>query len=102
MLSSATRNRLARMPEASIIFAGGTGNMSQAPHVIRGARSGIPLGEGQLEDSLSLALTDTYCDLHMAKTAENLARRYGITREERTTLLTRAKCGLSRPRSQDT
>ena len=68
--------------EASFILAGGTENMSQAPHVIRGARSGIPLGEGQLEDSLWSALTDTYCNLNMAETAENLARRYDITREE--------------------
>jgi acetyl-CoA acyltransferase 2 len=63
-------------------LAGGTENMSQAPHVIRGARSGIPLGEGRLEDSLWSALTDTYCRFNMAETAENLASRYGITREE--------------------
>src|SRR5262245_66139698 len=56
--------------------------MSQAPRVIRGARSGIPLGEGKLEDSLWSALTDTYCHFNMAETAENLACRYGITREE--------------------
>ena len=68
--------------EASFVLAGGTENMSQAPHVIRGARSGIPLGEGRLEDSLWSALTDTYCNFNMAETAENLASRYGITREE--------------------
>jgi acetyl-CoA acyltransferase 2 len=68
--------------EASFVLAGGTENMTQAPHVIRGARSGIPLGEGRLEDSLWSALTDTYCNFNMAETAENLASRYGITREE--------------------
>ncbi|HXL27512.1 MAG TPA: hypothetical protein VN952_12580, partial [Chthoniobacterales bacterium] len=46
--------------EASFVLAGGTESMTQAPHVIRGARSGIPLGQGRLEDSLWSALTDTY------------------------------------------
>ncbi len=68
--------------EASFVLAGGTESMTQAPHVIRGARSGIPLGQGSLEDSLWSALTDTYCNFNMAETAENLASRYGITREE--------------------
>jgi len=55
--------------------------MSQAPHVIRGARWGFRLGQGKLEDSLMVALLDTYCGCYMAATAENLARKYGITRE---------------------
>jgi acetyl-CoA acyltransferase 2 len=74
--------QLLLLGEASFVLAGGTENMSQAPHVIRGARSGIPLGEGKLEDSLWSALTDTYCHFNMAETAENLASRYGVTREE--------------------
>ena len=74
--------QLLRLGEADFILAGGTENMSQAPHVIRGARSGIPLGQGKLEDSLWAALTDSYCNLNMAETAENLALRYGISREE--------------------
>jgi acetyl-CoA acyltransferase 2 len=74
--------QLLLLGEATLVLAGGTENMSQAPHVIRGARAGIPLGEGKLEDSLWSALTDSYCNLNMAETAENLARRYGITREE--------------------
>jgi acetyl-CoA acetyltransferase family protein len=57
-------------------------NMTQAPHVIRGARSGLRLGEGKLEDSLTVALLDTHCGLSMAQTADALARRAGITREE--------------------
>src|SRR6266568_1544862 len=51
-----------------------------APHVIRGARTGFRLGEGALEDSLMVGLTDSYCGLPMALTAENLAEQYGITR----------------------
>src|SRR5262245_54454591 len=65
--------QLLLLGETSFVLAGGTENMSQAPHVIRGARSGIPLGEGKLEDSLWSALTDTYCHFNMAETAENLA-----------------------------
>jgi acetyl-CoA acetyltransferase family protein len=57
-------------------------SMSQAPHVIRGARSGYGLGQGKLEDSLMVALLDTYCNTPMAGTAENLARRHEISREE--------------------
>jgi acetyl-CoA acyltransferase 2 len=68
--------------EADFVLAGGAENMSQAPHVIRGARWGIPLGAGSMEDSLWSALTDSYCNLTMAETAENLARQYGITREQ--------------------
>lgn len=56
--------------------------MSQAPHVIRGARSGFALGQGKLEDSLMVALLDTYCNTPMAGTAENLARKYEVSREE--------------------
>ncbi|HEU4343437.1 MAG TPA: acetyl-CoA C-acetyltransferase [Candidatus Binatia bacterium] len=74
--------QLLSLGEANFVLAGGTENMSQAPHVIRGARSGIPLGEGRMEDSLWSALTDSYCNLNMAETAENLALKYGINREE--------------------
>ncbi|HEX2225910.1 MAG TPA: acetyl-CoA C-acetyltransferase [Candidatus Binatia bacterium] len=68
--------------EGDFAVAGGTENMSQAPHVIRGARWGIPLGAGNMEDSLWSALTDSYCNLTMAETAENLAHKYGITRTQ--------------------
>jgi acetyl-CoA acetyltransferase family protein len=57
-------------------------SMSQAPHVVRGARSGFALGQGKLEDSLMVALLDTYCNTPMAGTAENLARKFEISREE--------------------
>jgi len=68
--------------EAKTILAGGMENMSQAPHVIRGARKGLKLGQGALEDSLMVALLDTYAGLYMAQTAENLARKYEISRDE--------------------
>ncbi len=55
--------------------------MSQAPHVIRGMRWGVGLGEGKLEDSLMVALLDSYCNLYMANTAELYGEQHGITRE---------------------
>src|SRR6202050_2229061 len=66
--------------EASLVLAGGMENMSQSPHVIRGARAGFKLGEGKLEDSLISGLTDTYCGCSMSDTAENLAAEQQITR----------------------
>ncbi|HET9317140.1 MAG TPA: beta-ketoacyl synthase N-terminal-like domain-containing protein, partial [Vicinamibacteria bacterium] len=73
--------QMIRLGEARVALAGGMENMSQAPHVIRGARSGFRLGEGKLEDSLMVALLDTHCGLYMAQTSDNLARQHGITRE---------------------
>ena len=67
--------------EADIVLIGGTESMSQVPHVIRGLRSGLRLGQGQLEDSLWSALLDTHCGCTMAATAENCAAKYGIPRE---------------------
>ncbi|HXN22011.1 MAG TPA: acetyl-CoA C-acyltransferase [Candidatus Dormibacteraeota bacterium] len=66
--------------ETKMVLAGGMENMTQAPHVIRGARSGFRLGEGALEDSLMSALLDPYCGCTMAETAENCAVEYRITR----------------------
>ena len=67
--------------ESRVVLAGGAESMSQAPHVVRGARWGIRLGASPpLEDPLWAALRDTHCDLSMAETAENLAREYGIER----------------------
>lgn len=74
--------QLLLLGEANLVLAGGAENMTQAPHVVRGARWGLPLGEGQLEDSLWSALTDTYCNVSMAMTAEKLAAQYGITRAQ--------------------
>jgi acetyl-CoA acyltransferase 2 len=67
--------------EAKLVLAGGMENMSQSPHVIRGARGGLKLGEGKLEDSLVSGLFDSYCGFSMSETAENLAGEQGITRQ---------------------
>jgi acetyl-CoA acetyltransferase family protein len=67
--------------EAKIVLAGGMEAMSQAPFVIRG-RDGFTLAPGgKLEDSLMVALLDSYCNLYMANTAELYAEQQGITRE---------------------
>ena len=68
--------------EANMVLAGGMENMTQAPFVIRGARTGLKLGGGALEDFLFVGLTDTYCGLPMALTAEKLAEQKGITRKD--------------------
>jgi acetyl-CoA acetyltransferase family protein len=68
--------------EADVVLTGGTESMSQAPHVIRGLRSGLRLGQGQLEDTLWSALLDTHCGCTMAGTAENCAAKYAVSREE--------------------
>jgi acetyl-CoA acetyltransferase family protein len=68
--------------ESSMVLAGGTENMTQCPFVIRGARTGLRLGGGALEDSLMAGLTDSYCNLPMALTAEKLAEQRGITRRD--------------------
>src|SRR6266513_2111951 len=68
--------------EAKRILAGGMENMSQAPYVIRGARKGLKLGQSAMEDSLMVALLDTYCGYYMAQTSDNLARKYDISREQ--------------------
>jgi acetyl-CoA acetyltransferase family protein len=68
--------------EATMVLAGGMENMTQAPFVIRGARNGLKLGGGALEDTLMAGLTDSYCGLPMALTAEKLAEQHGITRAD--------------------
>jgi acetyl-CoA acyltransferase 2 len=68
--------------EATMVLAGGMENMTQAPFVVRGARNGLKLGGGALEDSLMAGLTDSYCGLPMALTAEKLAEQNGITRAD--------------------
>src|SRR5262249_41950272 len=69
--------------EAEAVLVGGTENMTQAPHVLRGGREGWPFGKSpQVEDSLWSALTDSYANTAMAVTAENLAQKYGISRSD--------------------
>jgi acetyl-CoA acyltransferase 2 len=67
--------------ESRAVLAGGAESMSQAPHVVRGARWGLRLGPAApLEDSLWEALRDPSCGLSMAETAEKLAQQYHISR----------------------
>jgi acetyl-CoA acyltransferase 2 len=80
--SVVTAAQMLQLGEASFVLAGGMENLSQAPFAIRGARSGIRLGQGALEDTLMAGLRDSYCGLFMAQTSDNLARRFGITREQ--------------------
>jgi acetyl-CoA acyltransferase 2 len=68
--------------DATTCLVGGMENMSQAPHVIWGARRGFKLGQGKLEDLLMVALFDSYCGFYMAQTSNNLAKDYGISRAE--------------------
>jgi acetyl-CoA acetyltransferase family protein len=68
--------------EATTVLAGGMENMSQAPFVVRGARKGLRLGQAPMEDSLMVALLDSYAGLYMAQTSDNLARKYDISREQ--------------------
>jgi len=70
-----------QLEEARVVLAGGMEAMSQAPFVIRG-RDGFSLAPGgKLEDSLMVALLDSYCGLYMANTAELYGSKHGITRE---------------------
>jgi acetyl-CoA acyltransferase 2 len=72
-----------RLGECDVTLAGGMENMSQAPHALYGARQGFHLGQApQLQDSLFAALMDPVAGLYMAQTAEKLARRVGVSREE--------------------
>jgi acetyl-CoA acyltransferase 2 len=69
--------------EAELVLVAGTENMTQSPHVLRGARDGWAFGKAPaVEDSLWTSLTDSHCNLPMGMTAENLARKYGITRRQ--------------------
>ena len=71
-----------QLDEAGFVLAGGMENMSQVPHIIRGLRAGLKLGQGKLEDWLWEGLNDPYAGCSMAMTAENCAVKYGITREQ--------------------
>lgn len=74
--------RMLLLDEAEIVLAGGTENMSQAPHTIRGARTGIPLFKSPMGDYIAECLHDTYAGIPMAITAENLGAKFEIARED--------------------
>jgi len=70
------------LQEANLVLVGGVESMSQAPYVVRGARYGIRYGNTEFEDTLAQGLTDIYVEMPMGITAENLASKYQISREE--------------------
>jgi acetyl-CoA acetyltransferase family protein len=88
--------QLIQLGEAGIVLTGGIESMSQAPHVIRGLRSGLKLNQGKLEDSLYEALLDPYCGLFMAQTAEKCAVKYGVSREEQDAYALRSQLAASK------
>ncbi|MDN5347058.1 MAG: acetyl-CoA C-acetyltransferase [Clostridia bacterium] len=68
--------------DAQIIVAGGTESMSRVPYLVRSARWGYRMGHGVFEDGLITMLNDPFYNYHMGVTAENIAERFHITREE--------------------
>ncbi len=72
-----------RAGDADIVVAGGTENMSDAVYALEKARTGYRMGNGQLVDTMVYdALTDAFAGYHMGITAENIVKKYGLTREE--------------------
>jgi acetyl-CoA acetyltransferase family protein len=75
--------QMIQLGEATTALAGGTENMSQAPYVMYGAREGFRFGKApEMQDSLFASLHDPYADSFMAQTAEAIAKRLSISREE--------------------
>jgi acetyl-CoA C-acetyltransferase len=69
--------------DAEIVIAGGQENMSLAPHLLQGSRDGYRMGDAKIVDSMILdGLWDVYNQYHMGVTAENVAKKFGVTREE--------------------
>lgn len=69
--------------DCKVVVAGGQESMSNAPHVLNGSRKGMRMGPGKLEDTMIVdGLTDVFNRYHMGITAENVARKYGVTRED--------------------
>lgn len=69
--------------DAEIVIAGGQENMSMSPHVLNGSRNGLRMGDGKLVDSMIVdGLWDVYNNYHMGTTAENVAKKFSVTREQ--------------------
>lgn len=72
-----------RCGDAQIIIAGGQENMSASPHVLNGSRDGFRMGDAKLIDTMIVdGLWDVYNQYHMGTTAENIAKKFNIAREE--------------------
>lgn len=73
--------------DADIVIAGGQESMSMSPHVFPGSRDGVRMGDAKLVDSMIVdGLWDVYNQYHMGITAENVAKKYGISREQQDAL----------------
>src|SRR5271154_5317333 len=93
MQSIVSAAQMIQLEEAKLVLAGGMEAMSQAPFVIRG-RDGFTLAPGgKLEDSLMVALLDSYCGLYMANTAEFYGEQHGITRQAQDEFALRSQKG---------
>src|SRR6478609_7150162 len=73
--------------DSDIVVAGGQENMSAAPHVLMGSRDGQRMGDWKMQDTMIVdGLWDVYNQYHMGITAENVAKKYGVTREQQDAL----------------
>ncbi|MGB2332490.1 MAG: acetyl-CoA C-acetyltransferase [Litorivicinaceae bacterium] len=87
--------------DAEVVIAGGQENMSQSGHVLLGSREGVRMGNASLVDTmLRDGLTDTFGGYHMGITAENVAKKYGISREEQDQFAATSQAKASRARAE--
>ncbi len=86
-----TAARWIQTGDADVIVAGGAENMTMMPYYLRNARSGYRLGHGELEDGITHLLSDPFSKDHMGITAENLADKFGISREEQDEIAARSQ-----------
>ena len=87
--------------DADVVIAGGQENMSQSGHVLLGSRDGIRMGDASLVDTMIKdGLTDTFGGYHMGITAENVAKKYDISREEQDEFAAASQQRASKARSE--
>jgi len=87
--------------DAEVVIVGGQENMSQSGHVLLGSREGFRMGNASLVDTmLRDGLTDTFGGYHMGITAENVAKKYGISREEQDQFAATSQAKASRARAE--
>ena len=87
--------------DAEVVIAGGQENMSQSGHVLLGSRDGFRMGNAALVDTmLKDGLTDTFGGYHMGMTAENVAKKYGISREEQDEFAAASQAKASKARAE--
>ena len=87
--------------DAEVVIAGGQENMSKSSHLLLGSRDGVRMGNASLVDTmLKDGLTDTFGGYHMGMTAENVARRYSISRKEQDEFAAASQSKASKARSE--